>query len=565
MAGVEPPSAAIETILDAAYACTPTVDQAKQWKRLSKMKWPTKQPRRVVACLGRRAMKTSALISWSCIFDAICGGHEEYAAPGSRLVFPVICPVVAQAREAMRGIRSGLDQLAPLGVRYSLRDASGAPEIILTCPTSRCEKVFVAMAADAVTTRGFAMPTIKWDEWGFAPSADWVQTTGADIVRAVAPAQAQFPNASMMFTSSPGAPQGIFYEMVEKPTTGVLVVRAPTWVVNPRISRETCVELAGDAGTFAQEFEARRFGYNNESFIDVSGLVMGSPHAGKGPRPGRFCIGLDIAQLHDQTAIVVLSGFDHEVTPRTAPIRNVVVEVVEVIESSRERPTAIEAIAARVVDLSKMFGNAPVVFDPYQGPTLKAALEKLGMKEHRVGKEEAQNETVPKRGTFLQRSMAPTFQTPRWRLVRELVQGRRVHLTDDHVVLARQLAQLRATQMSSGSLKVEGKRDDVADAFALAAEVAMKIPATDGPDGAVVFRYNGAYRDEEGVHLIGPRWVRVLPNGREVPAETPRWHPSFPGYARDMVAQGISTPAIEAWKREQEVKQRVGVVPVQQP
>src|SRR5262249_19214415 len=156
--------------------------------------------------------------------------------------------------------------------------------------------------------------------------------------------------------------------------------------------------------------------------------------------------------LHDQTAIVVCSSFGVEVSPGHAPVRHVVVDHVEVIESSRERPTSIEAIAARVASLSKSFRDAPVLFDQFAGPTVKQALPAYGLLETA----DANADRVPPTRTFTQRSMSPQHQTPRWRLVRDLAHGGRLHLGADHGALARQLALLKATQLSTGSLKVEG-------------------------------------------------------------------------------------------------------------
>ena len=543
LAGVEPPSPAIEVILLAMAGEPLSRAQRAIWSSISPMPYvPNRKARRIAACIGRRGLKTSGILAWSCVFEALCGGHEAHVAPGSRVYFLIVAPLIAQAREATRAIRGALDALATIGIRYSLRDASGAPEIVIESPRAVAERVITVMSADAVGVRGYAIAFAAFDEAGFLPSEEHLQQRDVDIIRAITPGMAQFPGARMLLTSSPGAPQGVFHNLVTSPRPDDLVFRAPSWI-NPRITEARCREIAGDDTTFEIEFAARRFGYSGEGWIDSAKALacVGSPHAGRGPRPGHFVIGLDIGQLHDDTAIVVVSTFEIDVSPGHAPVRHVVIEHAEIIASSLFRPTTIEAIASRVAELSRQYGNAPIVFDPFQGPTVKDALRRVGLSEH-------DGDDAPPRRRFVQASMAPQAQTPRWKLLRDLVHGERLHIprTSAGETLARQLGQLRASQQSSGALKVEGRRDDVADACALAVSIAMQLPPSAGPQGHVEHRLNGVRWDEEGIS-VRERFVHVLPNGRERPAETPEWHPSFEDYAREMIKTGKWTAEIERW------------------
>jgi hypothetical protein len=337
---------------------------------------------------------------------------------------------------------------------------------------------------------------------------------------------------------------------VTKPAKGSLVVRCASWISNPRITRERCLaDSDGDPGVFAQEHEASRFGYGGSSFIDAgpAQACLNSKYAGKGPRDGSFVVGLDVGQLGDDTGIVCTSSFEVEITPTVAPVRHVVVEHAERIASSRKAPPSIESIVARAVGIARAYGNAPIVFDQFAGPTVKENLRKLGYSEH----EDPSGESLPSPGQFMQVSMAPTAQTPRWMLLRSLVHGSRLHMADDHGPLVRELCGLTATQQSSGALKVEGKRDNLADALAITLTLVTRMAPTGGPNGNVEWRSDGFYYDESGVHERNGRWVRVGPSGRETPAEWPRWAPGFEEHARRMIAQGIRTPTIERWRREQ--------------
>jgi hypothetical protein len=562
LARVAAPSPAIRTALKAIYAQPPTADDLRTWQSLSRMPWPRGKPRRVAACIGRRGLKTSGLLAWSCVYEALCVDHDAHAAEGSRLHFSVVAPLIAQAKEAVLAIRAVLDQLAPLGVRYVLRDAAEAPEIVITNPRGRCEHIVIVETADAVGVRSKAKPWVGYDEWGFAPSGEGHAVRDVDIERAQSPAQVQFAAPLTLYVSSPGAPGSSFQKHVEKPGRDTLVLRAASWVTNPRITQAQCLrEAGGDLDVLAQEYEARRFGYAGENFIDVRALVMGSRYAGKGPRAGSFVVGFDAAQTSDESAFVVASVFEVEVSVGHAPVKHAIVEHVETIAGSRKAPVPIEAIASRAAALSRAFGNAPLVSDRFMGPTMAAELVKLGLREFW----DPDDEKVPPLGMFCMRSMAPERQTPRWRMVRELVHGGRLHLPagDDAEKLRGQLAGLRATQLSSGALKVEGRRDDLTDALALAVPIAMKLPpSADGPMGRVEFRAGPLTWDEGGLSTHGGRFVRTLPNGREVPAECPRWDPYFDVYAEESIANGVSTPAIEEWRRERESMQMRGPINV---
>ncbi len=154
----------------------------------------------------------------------------------------------------------------------------------------------------------------------------------------------------------------------------------------------------------------------------------------------------------------------------------------------------------------------------------------------------------------VERPMAPAAQTVRWRTVRDMIAGGRIHLpdTDPGQKAARQLANLRATTLASGWLRVEGKQDDLADVVALMAEIASVLtPAADPADGVVERRYGAFHFDpREGITESGGGWVRRFGDGRIAPAEMPRWAPGFDAYARDMISRGIFTDAINDWLRE---------------
>jgi len=556
LAGLAPPSEAIGTILAAAYAQAPTPAESKLWRQLSKMRWPKARPRRVAACIGRRGLKTSGILAWSCVFETLCGGHELHALAGSRIYGVIVAPKLPQAREAVRAVRSVLDSLASIGVRYVERDANGNPELVITEPVAPCERVITVEVCDELSARSRAVFFFGADEAGRWPSEEWLSTRDTDVVQAVRGAMAQFPGALEVYTSNPGKPGSHFHKLVTKPPAGTLVVQAASWVTNPRISRDRCWEDAeGVLSVFEVEYEATRWGAAGGGFLD-SGAVwscIGSPQAGKGPRPGSFLVGFDHGQLKDACGVVAVSVHDVEISPGTSPVRHVVVEHAESIPSSRKDPVPTAALVGRLVAVARSYGNAPIFFDVHSAVDVADALRKLGWRpfDEKRGGSAAR---LPPRKTYLQCSVAPQAQDPRWRMLEALVSGRRLHLGDDGEPLARELVGLVATMQSGGWLKVEGRGsspDNLVDALSLTLPFVMKLPPTDGPSGSVKCETSVSFEHGAGLDVRN-LWYRETPDGNRAPAEVPRWHPSFEDYARDMIAQGTRTRAIEAWEREQE-------------
>jgi hypothetical protein len=556
LAGLDPEqvtSPAIAAALDETHGVpSRTKEGAKLWKAIAPEargllgRRRTSPPRRTIACIGRRGLKSSGLLSWKILFEALCRDHDAHAAPGSNLYFPVVAPRSYQASESMTGIVGALEMLrGPLGVQHEIRDEEGTPTIRITNPGYRCEHLIEVFISSEVSVRGFAIPYFACDEAGFFP-ADGASSLRA-VVRALAPGGLTFPQSGALLASSPGAPEGLFFEQVEKPPKDALLIRASSWIANPRITRERCWSLADeDATTFAIEYAASRFGYSTEGFIDTSHITYGDKFVGLGVRKGFFVVAFDAGQLVDNCAFVVLSVADVEI-PGASPVRHFVVEEIDAIPASKTNPPSIEMIVARACGLSSKWGGASIVSDPYLAVEAARAFKQRGFGEY-VG------DWYPTGRSYWKAPMSAPAQTPRWNTLRSIVGGDRLHLPDTPLAreLVRQLGQLTATTLSTGSLKVEGRRDDLADALALAVDVGMRIPPTATTGGAVVEMIDDGFRFsmERKVHYELPRFVKKYPNGDVRQVEIPRWHHAFPIYAEEMIATGCTTPEIEAWQRE---------------
>lgn len=537
VAGVEPPSPAIAAILDAAYGKQPTRAQRALWPSLSRMPWPSRTAPILVGCVGRRGLKSSGIVAWSAVHEALCGQHEQHALAGSRVYFVIVCPELRQARETTRFVEAALDSLATIGVRYSRKDPSGCVELAITAPNAQCERVIAIFTADAVALRNYAIAGLWYDEAGWLPSEDHLTVRDVDIDAAARGAMVQFPRARIFMTSTPGPAHGMFFDAVLTPPDGALVVRCASWTANPRVTEQACRRMARSPRHFDQEFAAARFGCLDEGFVDEDAVRRCVDKTGTslGPRDGSFCIGLDVGLVHDATAIAVCSV--HFVDLRgSAPIQHVTVEHLEQHRGTPGSPLSLAKVLDRVAGLSRAWRGAPVVHDSHEGSETDRGLRERGVCSSTVG-------------------MNPRVQTMRWELLGNLIHGRRLHLPPDND-LVRQLAGLRVTQLSGGQLRVEGRRDDLADAVALAVERAIRLAPT---GGAIRFEW-APVRFEVGGDVGqreltggGRRWYRELPNGkRDYLVEPPIGTREWLQHVRRCEAEGIITPAIEAWKQAED-------------
>jgi hypothetical protein len=266
--GVEPISPAIETFLDASCAAPPTKAQRVLLSKMSAQSWPKIAPKRVVLCAGRGSTKTTAA-AWLSAFHLLCVDHDAHALPNSRIHNACFAPSKRQAAEAVRIERTVLDALAPLGVTYDITDGRGdGVELVITSPQTRCERISGIWSLADTTMRGFAFPFFRFTEAGHAKAGPDYKVTDEAVVQSIVPRLAQFPRAQAVFESTPGAPQGVFFDLVTSPPPQTLLVRQSTFFFNPRITEAEARSWVTDGREFRQEILAEIFGFTGEGFLD---------------------------------------------------------------------------------------------------------------------------------------------------------------------------------------------------------------------------------------------------------------------------------------------------------
>ncbi len=199
---------------------------------------------------GRRSGKSDRLAANIAVYEAACGGHEKHLTAGERGQIVLLAQDKRAAGVLYRYIRAKLEN-SPLlcqlieDVRKEAIDLTNQ----LTISIFPCS--FRA-------TRGFSIPVAILDEVAFFR----VEGVNVDkeVIDAIRPAQATFPNSKLIKISSPYAKQGELYrDFAERhKRSDLLCFRAPSWLMNPTISMSFLEnEKERDPEYFEREYAAK--------------------------------------------------------------------------------------------------------------------------------------------------------------------------------------------------------------------------------------------------------------------------------------------------------------------
>lgn len=214
------------------------------------------------AQLGRRAGKTGELGSFIFAYECCLGGHTAYVRDGT----PIVALLISQTKEI-----SATNLLHVKTMITSSPLLKGELEAVVGDRLRLKNGITImAGAPDIANQRGIAVPVLGLDEVAFWYSDADSANPDYEVVRALRPAQAQFPHRKRFALSTPWTREGIIYDATQAGTAGVrakdektkrkyanaLVVTATTaMMLNPRISRQVLEEeKANDPEAFDREF-----------------------------------------------------------------------------------------------------------------------------------------------------------------------------------------------------------------------------------------------------------------------------------------------------------------------
>jgi hypothetical protein len=223
---------------------------------------PINSAREAFLICGRRSGK-SFILALIAVWLACFHSYREYLAPGERGTIFIVASDRKQARVILRYITAlltGVPALSRLVIRTWQEGFDLSTSISIEVGT-----------ASHRSLRGYAIVACLMDEAAFMMADEDAASTDAEIITAVKPGMAQFPNAMLLVASSPYAKRGALYdahrEHFGKNGDSVLVWQAATRTMNPIIAQALIDEaMAKDPASAAAEWLGQ-FRNDIESFI----------------------------------------------------------------------------------------------------------------------------------------------------------------------------------------------------------------------------------------------------------------------------------------------------------
>lgn len=384
---------------------------------------------------GRRAGK-SFILALIAVFLACFFDYRQYLAPGERATVMVLAADRKQARVILRYVRALLLNV-PMLAKMVQREAMESFDL-----TNRTT-IEVATASFR-STRGYAIAAALCDEVAFWRSEESTEPDH-EILNAIRPGMAQFPNAMLLCASSPYARRGALWTAYRryfgKADAPALVWQAATRKMNPTVPQRTIdAAMEADPASAQAEYLAQ-FRTDVEAFVSreaveacVSAGVRERPHVLK----GRYVAFVDPSGGSADSMTLAIGHAEKELS---------------VIDAVRERkpPFSPEDVVAEFAALLKSYGVFAVTGDRYAGEWPREQFKKHGIRY----------EVAPKPKSDMYRDMLP------------LLNSKRIDLVDSDRVV-NQLVGLERRTARSGRDSIDHQpngHDDLANVVAGVASV----------------------------------------------------------------------------------------------
>lgn len=416
---------------------------------------------------GRRAGKSDALASTIVAYEAALGGHEQHVRKGQ----PAYCFQIAQdlrmARYSLNFIRATLES-SPLlkklikQITADRIDLNTGLTIAVVPPTLKA-------------VRGYANPVAVLDEVGV-----WYQDSEAanpdyEILRAVKPAQMQFPNRMLVGISSPWNKAGLLYQYYEAGTNGehaneaekesfknCLVWHAPSAMMrsdqhrgNDRIPREWfAAEQSKDPRAFEREcmavFQDSISGFLSSELLR---LCVDKGVAERPPAPRNFYVAaMDPAFRRDAFALVIAHADQSG---------SVIIDLVRRWLPEKNRPINPQNVLEEIATILKPYRIQIVTSDQYHAESLGQLALSHGF-------------------TIESFSFTGINKGSVYANLQAMVNQQRIVLLD-HPEALKELRSLERRLTKTGVIQISapvGQYDDIASALALAVhKTAWMLPA----------------------------------------------------------------------------------------
>ena len=313
---------------------------------------------------GRRGGKSFAL-ALIAVFKAAFENYAPFLSVGERATIIIVAADRRQARVIFRYIRGIMESVPALA---GLVEGETAEELRLTNGVN-----IEVMTASSRTIRGYACPVALLDEAAFW-SVEGAADADTDVIGALKPAMKQFPAAMMLAASSPYARRGALWDAYKanhgRDGAAALVWQAPTWVMNPTISREDLQpEFDADPAQASAEYGAE-FRTDLEAFVSRD-VVEAAVQPGRHELP-------PISGVKYRAFVDPSGGSSDAMTlaiSHTAHDGRAVLDAIRV----RKPPFSPEGVVSDFADTLKLYRVVKVTGDRYAGEWVREPFRKLGI------------------------------------------------------------------------------------------------------------------------------------------------------------------------------------------
>lgn len=162
---------------------------------------------------GRRSAKTSGFLAFILAYEALLGGHTAYASPKQQVVSFIVAQKLDIAEAIVR------DFIEPIVSSSKLLEKEIVKANINGVFLKNGHRIAPA-PPNIKSFRYFAIPVVAMDECSFWYKDAESANPDFEVVRAVEPAQGQFPFHKLMGVSTPWSKEGIIWEASQAGTHG---------------------------------------------------------------------------------------------------------------------------------------------------------------------------------------------------------------------------------------------------------------------------------------------------------------------------------------------------------
>ena len=431
-------------------------------------------------CIGRRGGK-SFVLALIAVYVAVCIDHRKYLAPGERATIPIIARDRDQARIIFRYITAllAVPMLAKLVERQTRSSFDLSNSVTIEVHT-----------ASFKSPRGLAVCCALLDEIPFWPTTDDAADPDVDVIAALRPAMAQFPNAMLLCASSPYARRGALWEAHRKhfgkDNDPVLVWQAPTQTMNPTIPQRVIDEAFERDPADAEAEYFAQFRSDIEGNRDAVDACVDVGTYERPPSPG-----LKYVAFTDPSG-----GSSDSFTVAHKDADTLFLDAIREVRP----PFSPEAVISEYASLLKSYRITKVTGDRYAGEFPRELFRKFNI-------------------TY---QLADRPKSDLYRDTLPLINSRRVALLDHNKMVSQFVGLERRTARSGRDSidHVPGAHDDIANAVAgslLAAQTKTSniyfgpVSTVAGvPGGRIDFR-TGRHFPREAVNPLGPDQNGCIP------------------------------------------------------